>query len=101
VFAQWVDDDPDFERLAPVPFSVVCFRARPVAMPTASPAELDAFNQQLLESVNASGEIFISHTRLHGTLSLRLAIGNLRTEERHIARAWQLLHEHTDQLLSS
>ena len=100
VFAQWVDADPDFERLAPVPFSVVCFRARPVAVANASSAELDAFNEKLLESVNASGEIFLSHTRLQGRLSLRLAIGNLRTEERHVARAWQLLREHTEQLLS-
>jgi aromatic-L-amino-acid decarboxylase len=100
-FATWIDGDSNFERLAPVPFSVVCFRAHPLALAAATPAELDAFNEKLLESVNASGEIFLSHTRLHGVLSLRLAIGNLRTEERHVARAWQLLRDHTAQLTSS
>ena len=101
LFAQWVDDDQEFERLAPVPFSVVCFRARPRRMVSASAAELDAFNEQLLDAVNASGDVFLSHTRLNGVLALRVAIGHLNTAERHIARAWQLLHEHTEQLLSS
>src|SRR6185436_4343427 len=49
LFASWVDADAEFERLAPVPFSVVCFRARPRAMTHASAAELDAFNEQLLD----------------------------------------------------
>jgi aromatic-L-amino-acid/L-tryptophan decarboxylase len=94
LFAAWVDDDPAFERLAPVPFSVICFRARPTG--AARPdAELDAFNERLMASVNATGEMFLSHTRIDGALALRLAIGNLRTTERHIARAWTLLREHT------
>jgi aromatic-L-amino-acid decarboxylase len=100
LFASWVDADAEFERLAPVPFSVVCFRARPRAMARASAAELDAFNEQLLDAVNASGDVFLSHTRLNGVLSLRVAVGHLDTAERHVARAWQLLREHTDQLLS-
>ena len=53
---------PDFERLAPVPFSVVCFRARPLRSRRA-PAELDALNEQLLDAVNATGEVFLSHTQ--------------------------------------
>jgi aromatic-L-amino-acid decarboxylase len=81
LFAGWVDASARFERTAPVPFSVVCFRARGT----------DEFNAQLLERINASGEIFLSHTRLDGSYTLRLAIGNLRTTERHIARAWQLI----------
>jgi aromatic-L-amino-acid decarboxylase len=95
-FAEWVDRAAEFERLAPVPFSVVCFRARP--SPTMTAVELDAFNERLMASVNATGEMFISHTRINGVLALRLAIGNLRTEERHVARAWELLREHTAQL---
>ena len=100
LFAGWVDNDVEFERLAPVPFSVVCFRVRPSRMPNASAAELDAFNQQLLDAVNASGDVFLSHTRLNGVLALRVAIGHLDTSERHVARAWQLLRENTEQLLS-
>ena len=58
-------------------------------------AAVDALNERLMSSVNATGEIFLSHTRIGGALALRLAIGNLRTTEDHIARAWALLREHT------
>jgi aromatic-L-amino-acid/L-tryptophan decarboxylase len=92
LFAEWVDDSPLFERLAPVPFSVVCFRARP---PRAggSEADLEAFNARLLDAVNRTGEVFLSHTKLDGRFVLRLAVGNLRTTERHVRRAWDLLVE--------
>jgi len=92
-FATWVDRSSDFERLAPVPFSVVCFRAR-----AASPEDADRLNERVLEAVNSTGEMFISHTRLNGRYALRLAIGNLQTTEAHIARAWDLLREHTSRL---
>ena len=89
LFADWVDADPDFERLAPVPFSVVCFRAKPRGT-TWTEAELESLNQRLLDALNATGEVFLSHTKLNGRFTLRLAIGNLRTEQRHVARAWEL-----------
>ena len=100
LFASWVDEDDDFERMAPVPFSVVCFRARPRGF-SAAPMEIDDFNMRLLDAVNASGDVFLSHTRLAGQVVLRLAIGHLRTAERHVARAWALLREHTAQLAAS
>jgi aromatic-L-amino-acid decarboxylase len=94
VFADWIDRDDDFERLAPVPFSVVCFRAKPRRSQLSGDA-LDTFNERVLDAVNASGEVFLSHTRLRGALALRLAIGHLRTSEAHVARAWELLRAHT------
>ncbi|HSL20823.1 MAG TPA: pyridoxal-dependent decarboxylase [Vicinamibacterales bacterium] len=90
MFADWVRADPDFELLAPVPFSVVCFRAKPRGT---DPAVLDELNERLLQRLNAGGEVFLSHTRLNGTFTLRLAIGHIRTEERHVRRAWDLMHE--------
>jgi aromatic-L-amino-acid decarboxylase len=96
-FAAWVDEDARFERLAPVPFSVVCFRAAPPVLPA---SDLDAFNQRLLDTVNATGEVFLSHTRLNGVLTLRLAVGHLRTTEVHVRRAWDLLCQHADVLAS-
>ena len=96
VFASWVDADADFERLAPVPFSVVCFRAR-----ARRNEDADRLNERILDAVNSSGEIFISHTRLGGRYALRLAIGNLHTTESHVARAWQLIQEHTRLIRSS
>jgi aromatic-L-amino-acid decarboxylase len=87
LFANWVDESPHFERLAPVPFSVVCFRAA-----RKRDDEADATNEQILEIVNRSGEVFLSHTRLNGRFAIRLAIGNLHTTEEHVRRAWTLLN---------
>jgi aromatic-L-amino-acid decarboxylase len=91
--ASWVDAHPDFERLAPVPFSVVCFRWKPVDTPL-SAAQLDAENERIIDAVNQTGEVFLSHTRLKGTLALRIAIGHLQTTETHVRRAWELIMEH-------
>lgn len=88
-FAGWVQNAPGFELVAPVPFSVVCFRATPPG-----PAEAqDVLNERILERVNASGEVFLSHTKLRGRHVLRLAIGNLRTTRAHVERAWSLIRE--------
>jgi aromatic-L-amino-acid decarboxylase len=86
-FAGWVDASGRFERVAPVPFSVVCFRLRDSDGPAG-----DAEHARILDAVNASGEVFLSHTRLDGRYVFRLAIGNLHTTERHVARAWELLN---------
>jgi aromatic-L-amino-acid decarboxylase len=99
-FADRVDEHPDFERVAPVPFSVVCFRAKPRGIPQSGP-ELDTFNERLIDAVNAGGEVFLSHTRLDQRFVIRMAIGHLRTTDAHTARAWQLLCEHTAALARS
>ena len=92
LFASWVDASGEFERLAPVPFSVVCFRATPSG--ALSDADTDAFNERLMESVNRGGDIFLSHTRLNGKFAIRLAVGNLHTTEAHVRQAWELLRQH-------
>jgi len=78
---KWVAADPDFELLAPTPFSTVVFRHRGG----------EEVNQRLLEGVNASGEALISHTRVRGALALRMAIGNLRTTPDDVRQTWDLL----------
>ncbi len=97
LFAEWVDASADFERLAPVPLSVVCFRARPRGWQEPgddrTDGRLERLNAQVLEAVNASGEVFLSHTRIEGRFALRLAIGHIRTTQRHVERAWTLLQE--------
>ncbi len=90
MFADWIDASLDFERVAPVPFSTVCFRAAPKNVPA---NKLNELNSRLLEVVNATGEVFMSHTVLNDRYILRLAIGNIRTEEKHIERTWELLIE--------
>jgi aromatic-L-amino-acid/L-tryptophan decarboxylase len=89
-FAAWVDAEPGWTRMAEVPFSTVVFRYSPAGL-DGEAADLD--NERILEAVNASGEVFLSHTRVAGRYALRLAIGNLRTEERHVRRAWELLRK--------
>ena len=67
-------------------------RAAPAARTSRrSRARLDAANERLMAAVNATGEVFLSHTRLHDRFAIRVAIGNLRTEARHVDRAWELL----------
>ncbi len=96
-FASWVDADPDFERLAPAPFSATCFRFRPKAprgqRDQSTDQYLENLNQALLDAVNDTGEVFLSHTKLHGIYALRLQVSQLRTEERHVRRAWELIRQ--------
>lgn len=79
--AAQVDRHPDFERTAPVPFSVVNFRWK----------RTEEDNRRLLERVNATGECFLSHTALHGRFTMRLAIGNMFTTREHVMRAWEIV----------
>jgi aromatic-L-amino-acid decarboxylase len=93
--ADAVDSDPDWERLAPVPFSTVCLRWRPAGLDEGEvdEAALHDANAAIMDAVNRSGEVFLSHTRLGGRFAIRVAIGNLRTERRHVERAWEVLRE--------
>jgi aromatic-L-amino-acid decarboxylase len=89
-FAAWVEAEPGFEVLAPVPFSTVCFRAIAEGR---GDQELNGLNERLLESVNADGRVFVSHTVLRRQHCLRLTIGNLSTEREHVALAWELIQQ--------
>ena len=80
-FERWVAEEPGWEVCAPRHFSLVCFRKE----------GSDEENEELLERANASGEIFLSHTRLGDRFVLRLAIGNARTAEKDVRLAWEVL----------
>ena len=81
LFEGWVREEPGWEVAAPRPFSLVCFRRE----------ASDEENEGLLERVNATGEIFISHTKLNGRYVLRLAVGSARTTEDDVRVAWEVL----------
>ncbi|HTX60477.1 MAG TPA: aminotransferase class I/II-fold pyridoxal phosphate-dependent enzyme [Verrucomicrobiae bacterium] len=89
-FAGWVREEPEWEVLAPHPLSVVCFRHAPAAM---DEAQREAHNARLLDAANATGELFLSHTKIDGTYALRLAIGNMRTRRSDVELAWRVLRE--------
>ena len=88
--AEWIDDDPEFERMAEANFSTVVFRHCPPGM---SATELDAHNARLVERVLATREVFLSHTRVRGKYALRIAIGNIHTTEEHVRHALELVRE--------
>ena len=88
--AGWVDEAADFERMAPVPVGLVCFRYRPARR---SEKELDGLNERLLAEVNASRRVFLTHTRLGSRYAIRLVIGQRTTEREHVAQAWALIRE--------
>jgi aromatic-L-amino-acid decarboxylase len=81
LFASWVEAEPGWEVCAPVPFSLVCFRRE----------ASDEENEAVLGRTNASGQVFLSHTRLDGRFVLRLAVGNYRTTEDDVRLAWEVL----------
>jgi aromatic-L-amino-acid decarboxylase len=87
-FAGWVRAEPGWEVVAPHPLSLVCFRYAPEGT---SEAERTALNERILAAVNASGRVYLSHTKLGDAYTLRLAIGNIRTQQEHVAEAWALL----------
>jgi aromatic-L-amino-acid/L-tryptophan decarboxylase len=87
-FASWVKDDADFELAAPAPLNLVCFRHRGG----------EEINQVIMDGVNRSGEAFFTHTRLNDKLTLRLSIGQTRTELRHVKRAWARIREEAHRL---
>jgi aromatic-L-amino-acid decarboxylase len=89
--ARWIQAEPQWEIAAPHPLSVVCFRHRP---PDAGDADLDAHNVAIMDAVNATGEVYLSHTKLDGRVVLRIAIGNERTTRDDVALAWELLRKH-------
>jgi len=96
-FAGWVRADERFEVVAPHPFSLVCFRLR-----GGEPADVrrdDERNEELLRRLNASGEQYLTHTRVDGRYVLRLAIGSPRTERRHVEATWRRIQQLAGELL--
>ncbi|MDQ3667550.1 MAG: pyridoxal-dependent decarboxylase [Acidobacteriota bacterium] len=96
LFTSWVEESPDWELMAPVPLSLVCFRAcsQVDAVDEKSRNERwNALNEEVMHAVNQTGKAFLSHTRLNDKLTLRLSIGNIRTAEQHVRQVWELLNE--------
>jgi aromatic-L-amino-acid decarboxylase len=87
LFRSWVDEDPRFERMAPVPLGLICFRIHAGLEPEA----LDELNRKFLERLNAGGKLMLTHTTLRGRFALRMSIGSWTTRERHVREAWDLM----------
>jgi len=83
LFANWLKKDDRFELAMTPPLNLVCFRHR----------DGDEFNQKIMERLNTSGDLYLSHTRMNDRLTLRLCVGQTNTELRHVERAWQKIQE--------
>ncbi len=95
-FAEWVDQDPGFERIGPADLATVCFRLAAPAGGEAvanDPAQLDRLNRELLARINASGRVFLTGTRLKGRFVLRMSLGHLASTEEHLSQAWALIRQ--------
>jgi aromatic-L-amino-acid decarboxylase len=86
LLAGWLDASPNFERMAPTQFSLVCLRAHPEGMDDEE--QLNALNERLMNRINTTGRFFLSHTKLRGRYTIRVAIGNLHTTEKDIRDLW-------------
>ena len=82
-FAGWVRGDADFELAAPAPLNLICFRHKPG----------DAANQAIMDRLNGSGDLFLTHTKLNGKLTLRFCVGQTNTTKRHVKQAWKRIQE--------
>ena len=87
-FTAWVREDNRFELAAPVPLNLVCFRHK----------EGDESNQKIMNRLNRSGDLYLTHTKLDGKLTLRLCVGQTDTEARHVERAWKRICEEAGKL---
>ncbi len=87
LFKGWIEQHEYFELMAPVNVSLVCFRLNDGR----NEEELNELNQQLMESINQTGKVFLTHTTLRGKYVLRMAIAQRTTEERHVKAAWDLV----------
>ena len=98
IFAAWIDQNPNFEKMAPVPFSTICFRAHPQDLNDEQ--KLNDLNEKLLNNVNSTGKIFLTHTKLNEKFVCRLVISGLRTEEKHVRLAQEILQNKLAEILT-
>ena len=101
LFASWVEESADWELMAPTPFALICFRACPSQDGESDEIRekrLDILNEAIMHGVNATGKALFSHTKLNDKLTLRLSIGNIRTNERHVRQVWELLNQELKKL---
>ncbi len=95
LFQGWVQEDSLFELMAPVNFSLVCFRFNEGS---SSEERLERINRELLERINATGRVCLTHTSLKGRYVLRMAIGQRNTGEEHVREAWEIIRQEAQKL---
>jgi aromatic-L-amino-acid decarboxylase len=87
-FAQWVREDESYELVAPAPLNLICFRHKAG----------DQANQKILDGLNRSGDLYLTHTKLNDRIALRMCVGQANTQARHVEQAWKRLQEEARKL---
>lgn len=90
LFSKWIEESADFELLAPTPLSTICFRAVPEK--TKSENGLNIFNKKLMDNINSTGNVFLSHTILNDKFTIRVVISGVRTEEKHVKEVFEIIN---------
>jgi aromatic-L-amino-acid decarboxylase len=90
-FAEWVRNDDRFELAAPVPLNLICFRHK----------KGDAANQAIMDQINRSGDLFLTHTKLNGKMTLRVCVGQTNTQARHVENAWKRIREEGEKVATA
>lgn len=110
LFASWVEESENWEMMAPVPFALVCFRMSERGQLARVPEsqagslrseDINDLNERIMNAVNASGEAYLSHTKLNGNYTLRLSVGSIRVEEKHLTKVWDILNNECAKQLAS
>lgn len=91
LFAKWIKNNSSFEKLAPTPFSTICFRAKPTGWSDEN--KINELNEKLMNAINSTGKVFLTHTKLNGKFTIRLCISGIRTEEKHVELAWNVIRK--------
>jgi len=91
LFNSWINESKNFELLAPTPLSTICFRAVPPKIKTED--LLNTFNKQLMDNINSTGKVFLSHTILNGKFTIRVVISGIRTKEKDVKEVWQIIND--------
>ena len=92
-----IEQHKEFELLAPVPLNTICFRFHPPYI--SDEQKLDELNEKLLNQIQESGKVFLTHTKLEGRYTIRIVLGNTNLEHRHVEKAWQFIQDRAGNLI--
>jgi aromatic-L-amino-acid decarboxylase len=97
--AETIENTGDFQLMAPLHLGTVCFRYKPTHM--SEQEDLNKLNMKLMETLNATGKMYLTHTKLRGSVTLRLVVGQTYQEKRHVEKGWELIRQTAQELVAS
>ncbi len=100
---KWLEDEiihsTDFQLSAPRSMNLVCFYLKPSNIEGITMEQQNLLNEKLLNQLNGTGQIYLTHTKVHGYYTLRMSIGQNNVEHQHIVKAWELIKQTAQEIL--